>query len=958
MSRIAALAVALLTLFACKPPHVVVIVEDPRELGTFADRIAVGGDPDDLVVERLDGHTFPLRLTLTTEKIAEREVWLEARDVERVLARGRVEVAFDSARTRTFELVLRVPCGAGESGVAQCDDGLNCNGAEACVDTICEPGPPPCAPSEHECVLVECREDTGCEFAPNHSACGPIVDESTGSSRPGVCSVADGCVAGGQCSVDEHCDDGVFCNGQETCVDNVCTPGALPTVQILQDPCRVSGCSEGAGQVVTANVGDGTACALGDPTLLDGVCNAGVCALSTCGDGVINTAAGELCDDGNLNPLDLCDELCRPARFESELAVGGGMCDGQPLSVAALGFPEDLFATSDGTIYFADDETDRIRRIRPDLVVEHVAGNGARTSTLGEDPLQISINEPRSVVVASDGTIFFAEENSIGYIRRITPEGTVEAWGKTLFGGALEGFLPNLHIERPRYLTLSADEQTLFWSRKGKIILATELLTLDTRIVAGGSDGNDLAQPANTLRVETVSGLAALAGGDLLASHTSSGAMNHSIVRYVEQADGTWLATRLAGNGTCDPLVPGDALSTGLCNPRSLVAGAFGDQACVIHERQVVCLDSADQLVVRVGTNVKNNPVDGVDPLAVDLGDLVSLRTEPDGALLISGSHSSTYLLRVPADLGAVQLLKAPDVSARRCGDGLPALEAGIGKPFDVDFSPSGELLVRGENLHRLGADGILVDEGFVKAGIDMMPNGQVLGIEGTQIRLQELGVSSVVIAGQGAEAGDAIDATTVTLFEPVTVQALDDDTFYVLEREGQRLRRLDRQPDDTFSITTIAGTGVPDPIGPDGPALECGLFWPTDFAISPTGSVIIAEHEGRRLRRLTADGATLETVAVFDTTLAAVDVDRRGNAWVADTSGRIYIVGAGSASEIEAGAVPVHVAGTGLPGRDVGDALHADLTVPRDLVVDDNGDVYLALHDELAVVRLKRLTD
>ncbi len=74
------------------------------------------------------------------------------------------------------------------------------------------------------------------------------------------------------CSEDNNCDDGSVCNGRETCVDSFC---------------------ESAG-----NAPDDASCMMLQGET--GVCRAGRCTVSTCGNGVVDEPYEE-CDDGNLD---------------------------------------------------------------------------------------------------------------------------------------------------------------------------------------------------------------------------------------------------------------------------------------------------------------------------------------------------------------------------------------------------------------------------------------------------------------------------------------------------------------------------------------------------------------------------------------------------------------------------------------------------------------------------------
>src|SRR5690606_15485328 len=60
---------------------------------------------------------------------------------------------------------------------------------------------------------------------------------------------------------------------------------------------------------------------------------------------------------------------------------------------------------------------------------------------------------------------------------------------------------------------------------------------------------------------------------------------------------------------------------------------------------------------------------------------------------------------------------------------------------------------------------------------------------------------------------------------------------------------------------TTVAGNGLAEPLGDDGPATQAGLSGPTDVALAADGSMFIADSNHNRVRRVLPD-ATIVTVA------------------------------------------------------------------------------------------------
>lgn len=205
---------------------------------------------------------------------------------------------------------------------ADCDDGLFCNGAEQCVDNVCQPGAD-IIDDGVSCTIDNCDEDlnsvthlpddsfcqdglwcNGAEF------CDAVLDCQAGTPQvcnDGISCTVDSCDEGGdlgdnigqcdfdssscQCQIDADCDDGNACT-VNTCVNFQCQ---------------------------TANEPDGTSCDDGAFCSVNDQCTAGVCGGSVreCGDGVSCTQ--DTCDEAN----DQCVSLPHDA-----LCDNGLFCDG------------------------------------------------------------------------------------------------------------------------------------------------------------------------------------------------------------------------------------------------------------------------------------------------------------------------------------------------------------------------------------------------------------------------------------------------------------------------------------------------------------------------------------------------------------------------------------------------------------------------------------------------------
>jgi sugar lactone lactonase YvrE len=96
--------------------------------------------------------------------------------------------------------------------------------------------------------------------------------------------------------------------------------------------------------------------------------------------------------------------------------------------------PNDVAVASDGTIYVADTENNRIRKVTPDGVVTTLAGSGvgfgSGAGSADGTGTNASFVRPRGVSVGPDGNIYVADTGN-NCIRKVTPDGLVT----TLAGG-------------------------------------------------------------------------------------------------------------------------------------------------------------------------------------------------------------------------------------------------------------------------------------------------------------------------------------------------------------------------------------------------------------------------------------------------------------------------------------------------------------------------------------------
>ncbi|WP_156338942.1 RHS repeat-associated core domain-containing protein [Chondromyces crocatus] len=116
--------------------------------------------------------------------------------------------------------------------------------------------------------------------------------------------------------------------------------------------------------------------------------------------------------------------------------VSGGAGDGGPALQAQVQAPRGLALGADGSLYVAEQGGHRVRKIAVDGTITTVAGDGtAGVSGDGGPATQAQLRNPFSVAVTDDGTLFIADTQN-HRIRRVGMDGTIT----TVAGTGTAGF--------------------------------------------------------------------------------------------------------------------------------------------------------------------------------------------------------------------------------------------------------------------------------------------------------------------------------------------------------------------------------------------------------------------------------------------------------------------------------------------------------------------------------------
>jgi sugar lactone lactonase YvrE len=274
---------------------------------------------------------------------------------------------------------------------------------------------------------------------------------------------------------------------------------------------------------------------------------------------------------------------------------------------------------------------------------------------------------------------------------------------------------------------------------------------------------------------------------------------------------GIYVGTRPAA-GSPVPTGPGFISSDDIPNPISIATTSDGT---------LYVVDQVTQEVVRITPDRKLTVL--LDPRTSPVVQPQSVAVTKDGTVLVT-EPGANRVIRIGSG-GQISNF-AGNGTGNDSGDGGPAAAAGINFPTGIAIDSAGNIYVAegaGRKIRRIDANGI------------------VTTIAGTGAE------------GSGGDGGPAINAQFVN---PVAVAIDSAGNIYVVDRDGQKVRKID----PSGVISTVAGTGEVGFDGDRGPGPAAKLCFPEGVAVDSKGQVFVADTYANRIRRIATDG-TIATV-------------------------------------------------------------------------------------------------
>jgi uncharacterized repeat protein (TIGR01451 family) len=510
-----------------------------------------------------------------------------------------------------------------------------------------------------------------------------------------------------------------------------------------------------------------------------------------------------------------------PAGIISTIAgtgTSGFSGDGGLGIVARLSNPYDVAVDASGTLFIADINNNRVRKLTPNGVIVTVAGSGSLSGAVGDGgPATSAIIGPTSVAVDASGSLWIADVRT-DRIRKVGPNGiitTVAGTGSYGFSG--DGAMATAaQFANPFGVALDTSAN-LFIADTGnnrirKVTpdgVINTVAGIGTRAFSG--DGNQ----ATMALLDFPNGIAVDAGGNLFIADTNNG--------RVRRVTAGGIIGTFAGDGDYGPDGDGGpATSASLYYPGGVALDSAGN----------VFISDCDRIrkVVPGGTisTIKSAPWYFCDDyyesfiaggVAVDAtGNLILADTDHNRIYKIMPDGSSTVI----AGTGAFGF----------GGDGGPATSASFQTPWGVAIDAAGNIFVADSRNNRIRR--------ITSAGI----------------------ISTVAGTGPSAFSGDGGPAVSAALSFPSGIAVDAAGNLFIADQNNNRIRKVT----PAGIISTVAGNGTSGFSGDGGLATSAQLSSPTNVAVDAVGNLFIADSQNNRIRRI-----------AFNTVLAKVSQNFAG---------------------------------------------------------------------------------
>ncbi len=676
--------------------------------------------------------------------------------------------------------------------------------------------------------------------------------------------------------------------------------------------------------------------------------------------------------------------------------------DGGDATAAQLDYPRGVVFDSNGNMYIADSNNQRIRKVDTAGIISTVAGNGTSGySGDGGDATATQLDFPTGVAFDSSGNMYIAD--SINHrVRKVDTAGKIS----TVAGNGTSGYSGDggdataAQLYNPTGVAFDSNGNMYITDnanyRIRKVDTAGKISTVAGNGTSGYSgDGGDAtaAQLSNPIgvafdsnenmyiadfsnhcvrKVDTAGKISTVAGNGTAGYSGDRGAATNAQINgptgltfdsrgnmYI--AD--WIDNRIRKVLNILDMSPLVYQGIAVSNYNKTITLAFSEalvnntiDADALKSAVTLAVDginfqmlNADDTVNISGTNLVINIASALTGVNNRIRVAASCLKDIEGNCLVSGVETGYLGINSFIDPTISSFDKNPSTQADVMitltlnGNTFIGITNGPATLVkDTDYTVSGNIVtIKKEYLvnQTIGTTTLIFN---FNAGVS-----QTLDIE--VINNTQATISTVAGNGTGGYSGDGGAATSAQLYTPYGVAFDSGGNMYIADQNNHLIRKVDT----LGNICTVAGNGTFGYSGDGGQATAAQLYHPTGVAFDSHGNMYIADRANNRIRKVDASG-NISTVAgngmegYFGDGVTADTAPLYCPMGVAfDSSGNMYITDVGNRRirKVDGFGMISTVAGNGTEGYsgDGDNATSAQLYWPRGVAFDSSGNMYIA---------------
>ena len=655
--------------------------------------------------------------------------------------------------------------------------------------------------------------------------------------------------------------------------------------------------------------------------------------------------------------------------FSTLTITAGGLVSAATITVVGIasagggGFATGIAQDLAGRVYLASAETHTLLRAQglanaPEVYagVSQQPGlkNDVRLQSQFESPSFLSVDQARGNVYVSDSANHVIREVKPG------PGGRVETLAGSGSAGSVDGTSTAAAFNSPQGIVL--DNRGHLWvaDQSNHSIRRINLLTGVVETIAGqaGQAGFADGQGSSAL-FNSPTGIA-------LESETTAQQLARELsgaapppVQVIVADTGNGAVRRVTEAGTVETL--GSPISSSL---------SVGPSASPI--------ELSDALSLTSPTGVAVDPFGNIFVTEAGSAEVRAILTSGE---VVAAAQSGTF--ETPRGISITRSGRLLVAEADRAPKEIRFAEPQITtvSPQQINAQGGATVTIKGRNFapdSSVFAAGVTIAAQFVDSQTlsfvsPALPSGRVtVTVQGRgglaqssllaePVSLDQLPAGHITtIAGGSSFAGDGSAAVAALLWRSYGLAFDSAGNLYVADPDDHRIRKIDRQ---TGIILTVAGTGLEGFSGDGGPAVAAELNRPWGVALDGRGNLLIADSSNNRIRAVDLTTGLISTVAGTGGFGTSGDGGPAVNAlmrWplglVVDDEGDWFIADAGNHNvrkvDGETGIITTVAgssSGAGFSG-DGGPATSASLNGPRAVGLDRDGNLLISDTDNLRV--------